>query len=149
MIIDKAHSVREFEIESVVPRSEVSTTFVRGMFDRMGVSYYKYGPIADGFPNNIDAIASLKTRLEKYEQDGNGEWLMDVANFAMIEYLHPAHPDAHFAPQDSDTSPGRTGHNGRQNAQENGARGWQLEGPKTANETLACRAEARAAAPEA
>lgn len=112
------------------PSSEFSPTFLRGMLSRMGVSFYKYGKIKDGFPSKIHAVDSLEQRLEMYKEDGNTDHLMDVANFAMIEFMHPSHPDAHYIPQDSDTSPGRIGQNGRQSRQPNDARGWTLPGPR-------------------
>lgn len=95
-----------------VPDTEFSEPFIAGMRARMAVSYYKYGPVALGFPRRRDAIASLRRRLEKYEETGNTEWLMDAANFAMIEYMHPGHPGAHFRATDSDESPGRVGRYG-------------------------------------
>lgn len=110
-----------------MPPSERSVTFLQGMVARMGVSFHKYGKVRDAYPKKVDALASLKTRLAKYEEDGNTEWLMDVANFAMIEFMHPAHPDAHFAPQDSDTSPGRTGHNGRRSVRDNFGPVWEVK----------------------
>jgi hypothetical protein len=95
---------------SSVPSSEFSEAFAQGMYDRMAVSYGKYGAVAEAYPKRVDAIASLKKRLEKYEQTGNTEWLMDVANFAMIELMHPRHPEAHFRATDSRESPGRKWH---------------------------------------
>jgi hypothetical protein len=97
---------------SGVPESEFSQPFAQGMADRMGVSYCKYGPVADAYPSRVDAVASLKARLERYTADGNTEWLMDVANFAMIEFMHPRHPDAHYRPTDSNESPGRVWNSG-------------------------------------
>ena len=79
--------------------SEVSRPFLQGMADRMATSFHKYGPITQAYPKDLDAIASLKYRLEKYEETGNTEWLIDVANFAMIEFMLPHHPDAHFDPE--------------------------------------------------
>jgi hypothetical protein len=76
--------------------TEVSVQFLQGMADRMAVSFHKYGPIVKAYPDDVDAIASLKKRLERYEEDGNTEWLQDVANFAMIEFMLPRHPQAHF-----------------------------------------------------
>lgn len=69
------------------PQTEFSEQFVQGMADRMAVSYYKYGPVMDAI-GKIDEIASLEKRLQKYKETGNTEWLIDVANFAMIEYMH-------------------------------------------------------------
>ncbi len=90
-----------------VPNSEFSEEFVQGMRNRMAVSFYKYGAVAEAFPHKVQAIASLQDRLRKYADTGNTEWLMDAANFAMIEFMHPAHPDAHFEGTDSAASPGR------------------------------------------
>ncbi len=90
-----------------VPDTEFNQKFVDAMKARMAVSYYKYGPVAQGYPHRVDALASLAQRLECYRQTGNAEYLMDAANFAMIEFMHPAHPNAHFTPTDSDGSPGR------------------------------------------
>lgn len=90
-----------------VPASETSISFHQGMVDRMAVSFHKYGPVAEAYPEKVDAIKSLVARLERYANDGNTEWLMDVANFAMIEFMHPAHPKAHYRATDSRESPGR------------------------------------------
>lgn len=121
--------VRKTKLTLMLPDSEWSKTFLQGMLNRMGVSFHKYGYVKDGFPEKISAIESLKVRLARYEEDGNAEWLMDVANFAMIEFMCPGHSNAHYSPQDSDTSPGRVGRNGRKSAQENTNRAWGLPGP--------------------
>jgi hypothetical protein len=92
--------------------SEFSERFVQGMADRMTTSRHKYGPVADAYPHKVNAIASLKVRLAKYEETGNTEYLMDMANFAMIEYMHPRHPRAHFKAEDSLQSPGRVRNDG-------------------------------------
>ena len=39
----------------------------------------------------------------------NTEYLVDVANFAMIEFEHPAIPGAQLSAMDSDESPGLAG----------------------------------------
>ena len=105
-----------------VPETENSFLFHQGMVNRMGVSFYKYGAVAEAYPERVDALRSLITRLEKYAGDvnlikeggtglggdGNTEWLLDVANFAMIEFMRPRHPKAHFKGTDSAESPGRT-----------------------------------------
>lgn len=89
------------------PESEFSVKFVQGMANRMAVSFFKYGLVADGYPGNVDALASLRHRLDLYAETGNTEHLIDAANYAMIEFMHPAHPSAFFMATDSDGSPGR------------------------------------------
>ena len=88
--------------------SEVSRQFLQGMINRMMISFHKYGKIADAYPHKVNALQSLQQRLQKYAETGNTEYLIDVGNFAMIEFMHPAHPDAFFEPTDSDQPPGRT-----------------------------------------
>lgn len=90
----------------VLTPTEVDPKFMQGMADRMEVSYAKYGAVQEGAPR-VDVIASLMARLRLYTETGNTEWLMDVANFAMIEHMYPKHPNAHFRGTDSDESPGR------------------------------------------
>lgn len=89
------------------PDSEISPQFLQGMVDRMGTSFYKYGKVKDAYPIHVNAIDSLLERLRMYRRDGNLEWLMDVANFAMIEFMCPSRDNAHYTPQDSYASPGR------------------------------------------
>lgn len=98
---------------TAIPTSEYSEEFLQGMLNRMGVSFHKYGPLAQAYPDDVDAIKSLRQRLDKYRRTGNTEYLIDAANFAMIEFMRPAHPKAHFKPTDSRESPGRTLHDGR------------------------------------
>lgn len=92
---------------SFCPSSEFSADFVQAMRDRMAVSYAKYGPLADAFPHKVNAIEDLRRRLDEYLSTGNTEWLVDVANYAMIEFMHPSHHKAHFRATDSHESPGR------------------------------------------
>jgi hypothetical protein len=95
------------DIEAVL-KTQVSDTFLAGMVARMEMSYFKYGDVREAYPEKIDALASLQQRLRKYEDTGNTEFLMDVANFAMIEFMFPRKEGAFFQATDSDQSPGRT-----------------------------------------
>lgn len=115
---------RDVTISTVAPGSEFSTKFLDGMLSRMAMSFFKYGKIADAYPGKVNAIESLKLRLDKYAETGNTEYLMDAANFAMIEFMRPSHPGAHYTPTDSDGSPGRVGNNGGRNQQDNKSRIW-------------------------
>lgn len=97
----------EIQMSANFTKSEFSDEFVNGMRNRMEVSFHKYGPVENAYPHKVDAIGSLMQRLRKYADDGNTEWLIDAANFAMIEFMLPRHPDAHFRGTDDDASPGR------------------------------------------
>lgn len=93
--------------------TEWSPDFIQKMQDRMVVSFCKYGPVRDGFPKKINSIDSLQQRLQKYKDTGNLEFIVDAANFCLIEFLCPSHPQAFFRGTDSDESPGRTTNTGR------------------------------------
>ncbi len=89
------------------PITQVNKSFMQGMVDRMATSYYKYGSIlSKDIPKFRDTVADMKKRIQKYEETGNAEWLMDVSNFAMIEFTNPTRKDTHFRATDSDESPG-------------------------------------------
>ncbi len=94
------------EIHEIL-NSEFSADFVEKMKNAMVLSFYKYGRVSDAYPHKVDAVASLMDRLRKYTGTGNTEFLVDVANFAMIEFMFPRHPSAYYRPTDSDQSPGR------------------------------------------
>lgn len=98
------------ELKDGVP-SEVSKDFLQGMIDRMAVSYHKYGAVKDA--DGLDPIRNLNERIHLYLNTGNREWLMDAANFAMIEFMYPQHKEAHYRPTDSKESPGRWGTDGK------------------------------------
>ena len=90
--------------------SEDSPKFHDRMRNAMAVSFHKYGPVREAFPYKVDAIRSLKRRLAMYEQTGNADYLVDIANFAMIEYMLPAHEKFHDLPTDG--GEGRVWHAG-------------------------------------
>lgn len=102
-----------------IPDTEWSMQFLQGMVDRMSLSFLKYGAVAEGFPHRLNAMDCMRQRLEKYQATGNTEFLMDAANFIMIEFMRPAHPRPFFAPTDSDQSPGRTRNSGVVDADRN------------------------------
>lgn len=77
--------------------------------NRIVVSHYKYGWMHECYPHISDAVKSLEERVDLYKRTGNREWLVDVANFAMIEFMYPRHPEAHFRATSSNESPGVVG----------------------------------------
>jgi hypothetical protein len=81
--------------------------FFEYMRNRMKVSFYKYGDIRDAYPHKVDALANMWERVKKYKETGNTEWLVDAANFLMIEFMLPSIPGAEFRATDSNESPGR------------------------------------------
>lgn len=84
----------------MIEQSEVSPEFHRRMDQSMTVSFHKYGPVKEAYPHKVNAIASLEKRLRLYKETGNADYLVDIANFAMIEFMLPAHEQYHDNPTD-------------------------------------------------
>lgn len=47
--------------------------------------------------------------VQKYKDTGNTEFLVDVANFLMLEFMFPQHEKTHFRETDSSESAGIVG----------------------------------------
>lgn len=84
-------------------RTEYTHEFDNLRKKMMVMSFYKYGPMKENYKREktLDAIGSLEKRLEKYKETGNTEFLADIANYAMIEFMYPQHQKAHYKPTDS------------------------------------------------
>lgn len=67
------------------------------------MSYYKYGSIKENYDKFkcMDALGNIEKRIRKYKETGNTEFLADVANFAMIEFMYPSIDGAKYVPTDS------------------------------------------------
>lgn len=76
---------------------QFSEDFVRKMKARVFVGFHRYGQSKQyAETNQYDIIETIKARLKLYQDTGNQEHLVDAANFIMIEYMYPQHPNAHF-----------------------------------------------------
>lgn len=86
-------------------KTEYSTAFDEHRKKTMINSYFKYGPARKNYQEHrcIDAVANIKKRLAKYEETGNTEFLVDVANFAMLEFMFPSMSGAAFNPTGTDS----------------------------------------------
>jgi hypothetical protein len=77
----------------------MSTEFDEYRKNSLIVSHYKYGWPEDNYGRDcvpVSALENIKVRLAKYEETGNKDYLIDVANFAELEYQYPSHPKAHL-----------------------------------------------------
>lgn len=90
-----------------VPKSEFYPGFVIDMCRYMCVSYFKYGLVAKVYPDQFDALADVRTRITEYRKTGEFNYLVDAANFLMIECMHPRQTEAHWGRNEDDNSPGR------------------------------------------
>jgi len=85
----------------------ISEEFIDGMRSRMHTSHFKYGECKDSYPERFSAYETAIAALNAYVADGNGEHLMDAANYCMIEFQCPAVDGFHFRPTDAKETIGR------------------------------------------
>lgn len=71
-------------------KTEYSMTFDEKRKNLMVQSYYKYGKASKNFKTgNVNAIGCIKKCLDKFEATKNTEYLLDLANYAMLRYMFP------------------------------------------------------------
>ena len=81
-------------------QTEWCEAFERARRHRMVMGAFRYGLLTDPDKWRYDMLAGLRKKLEHYEQSGNTKSLVDAANYLMLEFMHPAHPRAHFRGED-------------------------------------------------
>jgi len=75
-----------------------NSTFEELRINRLIMGAYRYGKIE---PNSTyDFTQALKNKLERYEETHNLELLLDIANYAMLEFTKPKYFDARFISED-------------------------------------------------
>ena len=114
-------AVRKYVSSAGVPLTEFNEYFTARMIEAMMVSYHKYGGVADAYPRKFNALSDIRARLNKYRETGNKHYLVDAANFCMIEAMHPAREDAVWGGNSAADSPGRTSVDDRKLIQEDNA----------------------------
>lgn len=94
--------------EEILRRS-FSEEFIEKMKNAIEMSHYKYGWPSMQYPELAQAHKCIQDRLDHYLKTHNTEYLVDVANFAMLEFMFPSFEDAAYICLDSDQSPGLAG----------------------------------------
>jgi hypothetical protein len=77
--------------------------FTQMMANRIMVGVFRHeADNPDNFGTPIqDYHKHLKQKLRMYEQTGNLEFLIDIANYAALEFYNSNHPNQHFKEVDS------------------------------------------------
>jgi hypothetical protein len=70
----------------------VDPSFLQKMVNRLLVGHYRYG---ENHPQQ-DYLRRARKALSDYANTGNVEFLIDAANYAMLEAHYPLHPNAHL-----------------------------------------------------
>lgn len=81
-------------------KTEWSKTFETLMRNRLIMGALRYGLLKTPGKKKYNRIDSIRQRLDLYDQDGNAEHLVDIANLCLLEFEEPNHPKFHFKAQD-------------------------------------------------
>ena len=68
--------------------SKQFSAFFQMMSNRLQVGHVRY-------PNGKDFIKRLELELKEFKRKGNGENLLNVANYAALAYVKQEHPNFH------------------------------------------------------
>ena len=90
-------------------KRDFSESFVAKMKNAIETSHYKYGWASKTYPELAQAYKCIEERLDVYKRTHNKDYLVDIANFAMLEFLYPSFSDAMYKPTDDDKSVGLAG----------------------------------------
>jgi hypothetical protein len=83
-------------------QSEWSSEFEQLMRNRLIMGYFRYEPLIEKIKSRrYKMFDYLKTKVALYEKTGNKEALVDIANMALLEFVAPSHPAAHWGPLDN------------------------------------------------
>lgn len=80
--------------------SEWDSEFEQLMRNRLVMGALRYGKMRVEDKPVYDRISSMHKRLNLYSQTGNKEFLVDVANLCLLEFVECHHPNAHFCADD-------------------------------------------------
>lgn len=69
--------------------------------NRLIVGAYRYGRLGSKNKSQYDRLKSIRKRLDSYEQNGNLELLVDIANLALCEFVEGRHPKRHFKTEEA------------------------------------------------
>jgi len=77
-------------------RREWSPEFEALMRARLLQGGYRYGWLNAPDKPPYDRVAAIIKRAKEYQESGNTELLVDIANCALLEFAEGAHPKKHF-----------------------------------------------------
>lgn len=98
--LDEAPQAKEKMNIDELRKTEWSKEFEERMRNRLVMGAFRYGKLGASGKRKFDRVGDSIRRLEAYIETGNQEYLVDVANLCLAEYVEGNHPKAHFASVD-------------------------------------------------
>ena len=84
-------------------RTEWFPEFEQLMRNRLIMGAFRYQLFKDKAGSGSLMFEYLKQKVAVYEETGNREALVDIANMAGLEFTFPSHPNAHWVAGDDDS----------------------------------------------
>lgn len=94
--LPETEEVNQVSSYEELKESEWSEEFERLMRNRLIIGALRYGRLGAANKPQYDRINSMIKRLTKYQETGNKEFLVDVANICLLEFVECNHPNQHF-----------------------------------------------------
>jgi len=92
------HTIEMVDDLSKLEHTEFSNEFVRLCRNRMIQGRFRYGSLKKSKVDYVYIDKFIRERLRAFIETGNSEFLCDISNAAMIEFIKKTHPDWHFTP---------------------------------------------------
>lgn len=82
--------------------TEWSSRFEQLMRNRLIMGAIRYGRFRDGAKTKAtyDLVGAVRGKVELYAKTGNAEYLVDAANYCLLEFEFGTHPRRHFHARD-------------------------------------------------
>lgn len=94
---DKRNFLPDLE---VLRQTEWSPAFEKGMRDKLIMGCIRYGAMGHGSKPEgkplYDRCESIRKRLKFFEETGDGDWLIDIGNMALLMFEERQHPNFHI-----------------------------------------------------
>lgn len=82
---------------ATLQKTEWSTEFEQYMRNRLIMGAFRYGLMAEKKKRNkYNLLGTVRSKIKKYVETGNKEYLVDIANYCLLEFECNDHPNAHF-----------------------------------------------------
>jgi hypothetical protein len=95
----------KLHLPDMVPLNQIDIPFIQGMLDRMAVGFFNYGHMRR-YEVKSHSLKNVKIRLKHYQKTKNTEFLIDAANYCMMEFCIPSIKGAFFEATTKKESPG-------------------------------------------
>lgn len=88
-------------LEKEIRDTTWDSTFIQYMFNRLLMGRLRYGP-KTSTKTKYNYAKSIESKIKLYMETGNTEILVDIGNYAMLEFRFGEHPSRHFSAKDDE-----------------------------------------------